>query len=1030
MKHGLLKIGLFLSAIFCFGFTQAQETVRGTVTDGEMPLPGVNVVVKGTSNGTVTDFDGNYSLNNVPTDGVLVFSFVGYAQQEIPVNGRTTIDATMAEDAAALSEVVVIGYGNVQKRDATGAVATVSADDFNRGVVASPEELIQGRTAGLQVTTTSGEPGAGVNIRIRGTTSVRGGNDPLFVVDGVPLSGTNVAAGGSNAGFGDSSPKNPLNFLNPQDIESMSVLKDASATAIYGSRGANGVVIITTKSGRGTASRIDYSTNLGVATPANRYDLLGREEWLEAYGAIGGDVNAVDEGADTDWQDEITRTAFTQEHNLSYSNSYQQGNYRVSLGYSDLMGIIENSEMERLSGRLNINHRLFDDKLNLTLQTGISRVNDKRAPISNNAGFQGDLLGAAYRANPTLPANPDPAPEDFTGQIIPTSLLKYTEDETETDRFILNASAEYDIMENLSAKANVGYDKAESYRGFAISGDIQGIQSAVPGNGRSQINEIESTNTLFEFTVNYEKDFENSKFDALVGYSYQEFERRGTDVGGWGFQDMNMGAMINDLQNSREAIENSIQGSYQQYGFDENGLFVNRLFPEIATDRPGAPSGINVAALAGDTFYTVDELQSFFGRLNYSIAEKYLFTATLRADGSTRFGGNNKYGFFPSGAFAWQMAEEDFIPDTFSTLKLRLGYGVTGNQEIPYNLYTSRERFGGVGVGDNGIVNIPGTGQVTFRNEDLQWETTSQTNIGLDFGFMQDRLSGSLDVYYKETTDLLFQTFSAQPAAQDFVWENLDANVVNKGIEFSLDYDLFNDEDFYWNLGFNISYNDNMVEDFDGSVQTGEINGQGLTNAYAQLLAGGQPLFSYYLREFGGFDENGQTIYPNGDVQTFTGKSALPTTNLGISTRVEYKNWDLSTFLTGQFGFYVYNNTENAFFTAGALNSGSNVTRNVVGNGEAANNAPDVSTRFLEKGDFLRLQNATLGYNFDINEESFLKSLRLSLTGQNLFLITDYSGLDPEVNTDKSLNGIPTAGIEYTTYPRATTVTLGLNVSF
>ena len=376
------------------------------------------------------------------------------------------------------------------------------------------------------------------------------------------------------------------------------------------------------------------------------------------------------------------------------------------------------------------------------------------------------------------------------------------------------------------------------------------------------------------------------------------------------------------------------------------------------------------------------------------------------------------------------MAEEDFIPDTFSTLKLRLGYGVTGNQEIPYNLYTSRERFGGVGVGDNGIVNIPGTGQVTFRNEDLQWETTSQTNIGLDFGFMQDRLSGSLDVYYKETTDLLFQTFSAQPAAQDFVWENLDANVVNKGIEFSLDYDLFNDEDFYWNLGFNISYNDNMVEDFDGSVQTGEINGQGLTNAYAQLLAGGQPLFSYYLREFGGFDENGQTIYPNGDVQTFTGKSALPTTNLGISTRVEYKNWDLSTFLTGQFGFYVYNNTENAFFTAGALNSGSNVTRNVVGNGEAANNAPDVSTRFLEKGDFLRLQNATLGYNFDINEESFLKSLRLSLTGQNLFLITDYSGLDPEVNTDKSLNGIPTAGIEYTTYPRATTVTLGLNVSF
>ena len=328
------------------------------------------------------------------------------------------------------------------------------------------------------------------------------------------------------------------------------------------------------------------------------------------------------------------------------------------------------------------------------------------------------------------------------------------------------------------------------------------------------------------------------------------------------------------------------------------------------------------------------------------------------------------------------------------------------------------------------MVNVPGTGQVTFRNEDLKWETTSQTNIGLDFGFMQDRLSGSLDFYHKKTTDLLFQTFSAQPAAQDFVWENLDASVINKGVEFSLDYNIFQEEDFYWNVGFNISYNDNMVEDFEGTVQTGAINGQGLTNAYAQLLAGGQPLFSYYLREFGGFDENGQTIYPNGDIQEFVGKSALPTTNLGFSTRLEYRTWDFSTFLTGQFGFYVYNNTENAFFTAGALNSGSNVTENVIGSGEGVGNAPDVSTRFLEKGDFLRLQNATLGYNFSLDEDSFLDSLRLSLTGQNLFLITDYSGLDPEVNTDKSLNGIPTAGIEYTSYPRARTVTFGLNVTF
>ena len=1026
MKQFLPKVCLFFLTIFCFAFSQAQTTVSGTVTDGSLPLPGVNIFIQGTTVGTTTDFDGYYTLQNVPDDAVLVYSFVGFSQQEIPVNGRSTINVTLQEDAAALSEVVVIGYGSVQKRDATGAVATVSAEEFNRGVVASPEQLIQGRTAGLQVTSASGEPGAGVNIRIRGTTSVRGGNDPLFVVDGVPLSGDNVTAGGSNVGFGDSSPKNPLNFLNPQDIETMSVLKDASATAIYGSRGANGVVIITTKSGRGAEGRLEYNANIGVATPANRYDLLNAEEFLDAYATTGQDPTPLDFGADTDWQDEITRTAFTQEHNLSYANSYNQGNYRISGGYADLMGIIENSEMERLSARLNVNHRMFDDRLSFGLQTTVSRVTDERAPISNNAGFQGDLLGAAYRANPTMPSDPD----FYMGQINPNALLKYTLDQTETDRFLVNFSTAYDVTEGLEARVNLGFDKAESYRGFGISGDIQGILSAVPGNGRSQINEIESTNKLLEATLNYEKIFDNSRIDALVGYSYQQFNRQGVNASGWGFENMDMAAMISDLQNARDIIEGGIEGSYQQYGFYGENFFINRLFPEVATDRPGVPSGINVRAVAADTFHTIDELQSFFGRVNYTLADKYLFTATLRADGSTRFGGNNKYGYFPSAAIAWKVDEEDFIPDDLSTLKLRLGYGVTGNQEIPYNLYTSRERFGGVGINDSGNIDVPGTDFVTFNNPDLQWETTTQINLGTDFGFMNDRLSGSLDFYRKITTDLLFQTFSAQPASQPFVWENLDARVLNEGVELSLDYNVFEEEEFFWNVGFNISYNENMVEDLVGSVKTGGINGQGLTNAYAQLLAAGQPLFSYYLREFGGFDENGQTIYPNGDEQTFVGKSALPTTNLGLSSRVEFGNWDLSAFLTGQFGFWVYNNTENAFFTAGALNSGSNVIRSVLGNGEAFNNAPDVSTRFLEKGDFLRLQNATLGYNLPVGDDSFMNSFRVSLTGQNLFLITNYTGLDPEVNTDKSLNGIPTAGIEYTSYPRARTVTLGLNVSF
>lgn len=1028
MKHGLLKIGLFLSAIFCFGFTQAQETVTGTVTDGEMPLPGVNVVVKGTSNGTVTDFDGNYSLNNVPTDGVLVFSFVGYAQQEIPVNGRTTINATMAEDAAALSEVVVIGYGNVQKRDATGAVSTVSSEDFNQGVIASPEELIQGKTAGLQVTTSSGEPGAGVNIRIRGTTSVRGGNNPLFVVDGVPLAGDEVSAGGGDVGFGESSSKNPLNFLNPSDIESISVLKDASATAIYGSRGANGVVIITTKDGRGDRGRLDYSTNLGVASPANEFDLLNREQFLDAAESYGGNREDLDFGGNTDWQDEITRSAFSQIHNLSYSNSYTGGNYRVSGNYTNQNGIIKNSSMERLTGRLNLTHRLFDDKLRLNLQSTIARVNDERAPISDNAGAQGDLLSTAYFANPTYPADPEFSPGgDF---INPLALLKYYQDQTETDRILLNFSADYEILPELSAKIALGYDESNSYRGSAISGDITGVASGVPGNGRGNINEINSKNRLMELTMNYEKQFENSKFTALAGYSFQDFNRSGINVSGYGFSTGDMDAMIDELENGRNSIESSIDGSYQQYGYTGDDVFINRLFPEIATDNISGPGGIVTRAIAGDSFDVTDELQSFFTRLNYDIAGKYLLTATLRADGSTRFGGNNKYGYFPSGAFAWQIGDEDFIPETISTLKLRLGYGVTGNQEIPYNQYQQRERWAGFGINNGGGIDEPGTSLVSFANPDLQWEETSQSNIGIDYGFLNDRLSGSLDFYYKNTTDLLIQVFSAQPSPQPFVFQNLDANVINKGVEFAIDYNIIQQDDLFWNFGFNIAYNDNMVEDFDGIIDTGEISGQGLTGAFAQRLVGGQPLFSYYLREFAGFDEDGQSIYPNGNIQEFVGKSALPTTNLGISTRVEYMNWDLSAFLTGQFGHYIYNNTENALFTAGAIGNGRNVTQNVVGNGESNLNAPDVSTRFLEKGDFLRMQNLTLGYNFNFQEESIFNSLRLSLTGQNLFVITDYTGLDPEVDTNKALNNVPSAGIDYTAYPRPTTVTFGLNASF
>ncbi len=424
MKITLLKSFLLVGAILCFGLVEAQE-VSGTVSDVNGPLPGASVVVKGTTTGTQTDFDGNYTLSNVDANATLVFSYIGYSTQEIPVNGRSTINVVLVEDAQALDEVVIIGYGTTTVKDATGAVTAVSAEEFNGGVIASPEQLIQGKTAGVNIQQTSGEPGAGININIRGSSSVRSNNNPLFVVDGIPLSGEGTSPTG-DTGEGGTAQRNPLNFLNPADIESISVLKDASATAIYGSRGANGVVIITTKSGRGaTGGTWEFSSNLSISTPANESDLLNRNEFLDAVELYGGDRNAVDFGANTNWQDFITRTVASQNQNVSYSNNYGSGNVRATFGYGKQFGVVEKTSFERITGRLNLTQRFLDDNLIANVQASISRVNDETAPLAAGAGFRGDILGASYSANPTWPASPSFT--DGGTQILPANFLAYSQ---------------------------------------------------------------------------------------------------------------------------------------------------------------------------------------------------------------------------------------------------------------------------------------------------------------------------------------------------------------------------------------------------------------------------------------------------------------------------------------------------------------------------------------------------------------------------------------------------------------------------
>lgn len=1032
---------------------QAQERrVTGTVRDAATgdALPGVTIVVQGTSTGTVTDMNGTYSISVNPT-ATLVFSFIGYLDQSIPVNNRSVIDVRLKENVEQLSEVVVVGYGVQEKRDATGAVESVKAEDFNQGVISSPEQLIQGKSAGVQITQASGEPGGGVNIRIRGTSSVRAGNNPLFVVDGVPLSGDEVSAGGADLGRGGSSSKNPLNFLNPNDIASIDILKDASATAIYGSRGANGVVLITTKSGKGKKQVVEFGSQVSVSTLANKYDLLNADEFLDNAERLGSDRTALDQGNDTDWQEEITRTALSHKQDLSYSNAYNTGNYRVSLSYQDQEGIVRNSGQERITGRVNWNQGFFNEKLNLGVQGTLSRVNDEAALITNNAGFEGDLVGVSYIANPTWSTDPAIQPDNAVAN--PNSLLEYYQDNTQTDRMLINLSLGYDITKNINFKVNTGFDNSASVRQAAFS-KLLNI-SGVFDQGRAAITDLETDTRLVEYLLNYNKDFGTSKVSALAGYSYQQFNREGINIQGRLFTATEEEAMLNDLRSASDILQSQIQGGYQTYGYYTAGngnnypngrFFTQSLTPNeagefIPTDRElsSVSNQINgVNAVSGSRFISTDELQSYFGRVNYTIADKYLFTATLRADGSTKFGENNRYGYFPSGSAAWRMSEEAFVPDFFTDLKLRLGYGVTGNQEIPHNLHQLRQVFGGLGISAQGIIEPAGLVTASQNNPDLRWEETSQTNLGLDFGLLRGRLSGSFDLYRKVTTDLLIRVTTDQPSPVGFFFTNLDADVINRGAELILNWIAVDGNDFGVNLSVNGSYNHNEITGFGQRFyDTGALNGQGLSGAFVQRFVNGRPLNTFYLPEFIGYNSAGSALYVGEDGNptevpenvVYTGKSALPKYNAGFNVNVRYKNFDLAAYTYAQFGHYIYNNTANAFFTTGSLANGRNVIRDVLTSGESRTNAPDPSTRFLEKGDFLRMQNLNLGYTANVGE-GFVKGLRVYASAQNLFVLTSYSGLDPEVNVNKAINDYPSAGIDYTSYPRARTYTLGLNVTF
>ncbi|MCC6281177.1 MAG: SusC/RagA family TonB-linked outer membrane protein [Saprospiraceae bacterium] len=989
-KGGALLAFLLLLS----NFALAQRTVKGKVSDAESGegLIGATVSVVGTTRGASTDIDGNFSVE-VP-DGAtqLRFAYTGYAEQVVALSASNSVDVAL-KPGTMLDEVVVIGYGSVRKTDATGAVASVTDKDFNKGVIVAPEQLMQGRVAGVQITNSNGEPGGGINVRIRGTSSVRSGNNPLFVVDGVPLSGGDTGSGGADAGFGSSAARNPLNFLNPADIATMDVLKDASATAIYGSRGANGVVIITTKKGATGKGSLSYDYSLGISTISKKYDLLDGPTFLSEWSKRnpGVNPNEVNGKTNTDWQDQIFRTALTNSHNISYGGSANGGDYRFSFGYQNQEGIIRESGLTKYTARFNGNKKFINDRLNIGTQITIANNHDDNVPISNNSGFQGDLLGMTLKANPTDSVYRANGKHKQKGvdNANPVALLELSKDFTKTLRALGNLSAEYSITKNLSFKTVLGFDQSLSTRKTAYSRDL--VVNTINTRGRLFLNDVESENRLWENYFTYTKSFNNANLSAVLGYSYQSFEYVTRAVEMTNFRVSDLDNMINNYASSNQDLGTSIIGR--------------------------------------NSSSTIDELQSYFGRVNLGFADKYLFTATLRADGSTRFGGDNKYGYFPAAAFKWRLIDEGFVPDVFSDLGLRLGYGVTGNQEIPNNLYQNRQRFNDWDINDDGNdINGGGIGDVTFNNPGLKWESTKQLGLGVDFAFMDGRIAGSLDLYKKNTSDLLILVTAAQPAPQPFFFTNLDADVQNSGVELSLNIVAVDKANLRWNVLLNGAYNKNEVKKYDGLLNTGAINGQGLSGAFAQRIAQGQPLFAFYVRDFAGYDSEGLSIYNGGDIQQFIG-SPLPTITAGLTNQFTIGNFDASIFLNSQFGNKIYNNTANAYFTAGSLAGARNVSPDVTTSGESQLNSPDVSTRFLENGAFVRIQDVTLGYRVKL-KSSTVSSLRFFVTGQNLAVFTDYSGQDPEVNINKAINGVPSFGIDYTPYPRARTILLGASVSF
>jgi iron complex outermembrane receptor protein len=968
-----------------------QKTISGTITDDDgMPLPGANIVEKGTSNGVQTDFDGNFTINVSDENAVLVVSFVGFLNQEIEVGNQNSVAVQLMSDAESLEEVVVTGYGSQRKSDVTGAISSIKTEDFNRGVVANPGQLLQGKISGVNVTATSGEPGAAQNIIIRGIGSLRSGTTPLFVVDGFII---------DNSSFGVT---NPLNFINPQDIASIDVLKDASAAAIYGARAANGVIVITTKKGTMGKTEMNLSVSTAMSNISNSVDVFSASEFRNKVPSVGGTLN--DFGGNTNWQDELMRTGISKNINFSMSgNVNEKFSYYTSLGVDDQSGIFNNSDLKRYSGRLNLNQKAWDGRLNIDMNLTATRNVNNRPNIGSSVV---DML----QLNPTIPVYTNGEPTVIQDMLNPIVRNDIYTNEIVNNRILANFAPSLEIIDGLTYKLNVGVDYSSTNQDMFENpyNELEGYEDGSLYN-RFTLN----TNSLIENTLTYNYTQGDHNVILLVGHSYQE-----------------------------ATYSHKI---YESEGFSNNGI-EPRYQDQISSDV--LPTTLNGSAF-------INEQQSYFGRVNYGYANKYLVTATLRADGSSKFGANNKYGYFPSVALGWNISSEDFMSDneTFSNLKLRASWGQTGNQDgIPSKVSLASYKDT---KGENDTYPLSGTessiddypfGTVPVRtpNPNLQWEVSTQVNVGLDFAAFDSKLSGTIDYFNKVATDVVLFATSIdpiQPTASN--WTNIpDMEIQNSGIEIALNYNGSMGNDITYDIGGNVSSINNKVANSPFQIlTTGAATGAGQTGATINGYMNGEPIGTFYMKEFIGIGSDGLSQYRDVvvdgeslDNDRAAQGTALPNMIYAFYLNLNYKSFDLGLNFNGVSGNKIFNHTKMSLFSTSQLGRNLNTTDfATLFPNEDNSNANEVSTRYLEDGSYLRLNNATLGYTLDpqtIGLGDFVQNIRLSLTGQNLFVITDYSGFDPEVNTGSDIGGIQTFGIDRFTYPMPKTILFGLNASF